>query len=154
MDLKKQSLKMSLAMSATMSFFLSLIGNLSSGFFTIAGFLRSFAISLAISVFVGLIFPMKKIADRLIERFSLSPRSFKARVLTSFISAICYTPLMTLAMVWLAHRQLSAQGIRIPFLPMFLRSACISMIASFLVSYIAAPLYSKIFFKGPTAAMK
>ena len=40
MDLKKQSLKMSLAMSATMSFFLSLIGNLSSGFFTIPVFLE------------------------------------------------------------------------------------------------------------------
>lgn len=147
MDYRKQSLKMSLAMSVTMSFFLSLIGNLSSGRSSFPGFFKSFAISLVISLAIGLLVPMKKIADSLLQKFSLQPGSLKARVLQSLVSALCYTPFMTLAMVFLAHRQITARGIQVPFLPMLLRSECISMIASFLVSFIITPVYSKLFFK-------
>ena len=61
--MKNPAVKMSLLMGITMSFVLSLIGNLSSGMFTVPGFLKSFCISFLISLIIGFIIPIKKISD-------------------------------------------------------------------------------------------
>ena len=65
---KNPAVKMSLLMGTTMSFVLSLIGNLSSGMFTVPGFLKSFCISFLISLIIGFIIPIKKISDALCEK--------------------------------------------------------------------------------------
>ena len=59
--MKNPAVKMSLLMGITMSFVLSLIGNLSSGMFTVPGFLKSFCISFLITpVYSRLVFGDRK----------------------------------------------------------------------------------------------
>ena len=145
--MKKAGLKMSLLMGATMSFCLSLIGNLSSGNFTLRGFLTSFLISFAISFLLGLLIPMKKISNSLISRYGLEPGSVKARLLEALVCDLSYSPLMTLVMILFAYHQATSHGARIAFLPMLLKAEAISLVAAFILSYLITPIYSRLIFK-------
>ena len=80
---KNPAVKMSLLMGTTMSFVLSLIGNLSSGMFTVPGFLKSFCISFLISLIIGFIIPIKKISDALCEKAGARPGTLKARIIAA-----------------------------------------------------------------------
>ncbi len=147
MNRNDAGLKMNLLMGATMSFALSLIGLLSSGNFTVPGFAKNFLISFALSFLLGSLIPMRKITDALLKKRELSPFSLPARALSALISALAYSPAMTLLMVFLAYRQAVSHGATIPFLPMLLRSELISLVASFLLSFLITPLYTKLIFK-------
>lgn len=95
---------MGIKMGLTMSFVLSLIGNLTSGHFSVVGWLISFVMSSLISVFVlGTIFPMKKISDGLCRAFKLTPNKIPARIVSSLVSAIIYTTILTTTMVTVAY---------------------------------------------------
>ncbi len=144
--MKNPAIRMSLLMGVTMSFVLSLIGNLSSGMFTFTGFLKSFCISFLISLIISFFIPMKKIGDTLCEKVNARPGTFRARIITAAVSAIGYTPFMTFVMVYLAHASATAHGAKIPFLPMLLRSECISILAAFVLSFLITPLYAKLIF--------
>lgn len=144
----KKNLKMSLLMGLTMSLVLSLVGNLSSGRFTFSNYLKSFAISFVISFVIGRFVPMAKISASLLRKFHLQPGTLKARLVSALVSALLYTPLMTFAMVFLAYRQATAHGAQIPFLPMLFRSECISILVSFILSFLVMPLYTKLIFKN------
>ena len=148
-DMRKAGMKMSLLMEGTMSFVLSLIGMLSAGKFTPAGFLKSFLISFAISLVLGMLVPMKKISDGLIKKFSLKPGTLKARLLEALVSDVVYSPVMTFIMVYMAYSQATAHGAKIPFGPMLLKSECISFVAAFILSFILTPLYTRLVFKKP-----
>ena len=145
--MEKDKLKMSLLMGFTMSLVLSLVGNLSSGRFTIPGCLKSFAVSFVISFLIGHFIPIAKISASLMRKLELKPGTLQARLVSAGVSALLYTPFMTFAMVFLAHRQLTAQGIHIPFLPMLFRSECISILVSYALSFLITPLYTKLIFK-------
>ena len=147
MDMKKPGQKMSLLMGLSMSCVLTLIGLLTAGKFTIQGFLTGFAVSFVISMIIGLIIPMKKISDSLINRFDLKPGSLKARLLEALVSDVLYSPLMTFIMVYIAWRQATAHGARIPLGPMLLKSEIISFIAAFILSFILTPVFMKIVMK-------
>ena len=136
-------------MGGTMSFVLSLIGMLSAGQFTVPGFLKSFLISFAISVVLGMLVPIKKISDGLMKKFDLKPGTLKTRFLEALVADVAYSPVMTFIMVYMAYRQASAHGARIPFGPMLLKSECISFVAAFVLSFIITPLYTKLIFKKP-----
>ena len=144
--MKNPAVKMSLLMGITMSFVLSLIGNLSSGMFTVPGFLKSFCISFLISLIIGFIIPIKKISDVLCEKAGARPGTLKARIIAAAVSAIGYTPFMTFFMVCLAHSSAAAHGAKIPFWPMLLRSECISIAANFVLSFLITPVYSRLVF--------
>ena len=146
MDMKKAGMKMSLLMGGTMSFVLSFIGLLSSGRFTIIGFLKNFLISFAIGALLGTIVPMKKISDRLIDRLDLERGSVKARIIESLVSALVFSPLMTFIMVYMAYSQAVAHGARLSFWPMLLRSEIISAICAFVLSFIISPVYARLIF--------
>ncbi|MBO4218072.1 MAG: hypothetical protein J5887_01000 [Erysipelotrichaceae bacterium] len=148
MDMKKAGLKMSVLMGAAMSTVLSLVGMLSSGKFTLKGYLLNVLISFFISFLLGLIVPIRKLSDRLTGRLNLPPGSVKARLAEALVSDAVYTPLMTTVMVYLAYRQAVAHGARISFLPMWLPSMGISLLVAFVLAYALSPLMMKIAFRG------
>ena len=147
--MKRAEIKMSLLMGGTMSFVLSLIGMLSAGRFTVPGFLKSFLISFAISVALGMLVPIKKISDSLMKKSNLKPGTLKARLLEALVADVAYSPVMTFIMVYMAYRQASAHGAKIAFGPMLLKSECISFLAAFILSFVITPLYTKLVFKKP-----
>ncbi len=100
--MRKMGLSMSMLMGLTMSFVLSLVGTLGSGHFTVPGWIRSFVVSLVISLILGFIVPMKKVSDAACAKLNLPLRTMKARLLSALISDLIYTPLITVIMVSIA----------------------------------------------------
>ena len=147
MDNRKSGMMMGLLMGLTMSFSMSLIGNLTSGRFSFGGFLTSFGISFLISLLIGRIVPMNRIAASLINRKGLDPRSLRARILESLVTGLTYTPLMTFFMILLTHHQAVSHGAQIPVLPMLIRGELIQIPASILISFLILPVYKRLLFK-------
>ena len=142
--MKKVGRRMGILMGVTLSFALSLLGNLTSGHFTLQGFLISFAASTLISLIIGFFLPMKKIGDSFCAALHLKPRSLPAHCAGSFLSDLIYTPVITLAMVALAWKMAVSHGMQMPFLPVFLHSLGLSMIAGFVLIFIFMPLYLRL----------
>lgn len=136
--------QMAIRMGIMMSFCLSLVGILSSGHFTIPGFIISFVISTIISLIIGLVIPIGKVTGGLCARLRLRQGTIGARTFESFLSDLIYTPIMTLVMVGLAYRMVTIQngGVApIPFLPMFLKSLIICFVVGFFLIFIFQPLF-------------
>lgn len=138
---------MNLLMSLTMSLAMSLTGNLSSGSFTLPAFLKNFLISFPLSLLIGVLLPMKKISDALMEKLSLKAESVKGRCLSSLVSSLGYTPVMCFVMVYLAYRSALAHGVKLNFLGMLPRSMAVSLAVAFVLSFLIAPVYAKRLFK-------
>ena len=151
--MKKVGLQMNILMGITLSFCLSLIGNLTSGHFTVPGFLISFAISTVLSLIIGFLVPMKKVSDSVARKHNLAPGALKTRLIDSLISDCIYTPIMTLAMTLFAFMQIKRQAadnphMEIPPYPaMFLKSLAISMVAGYIIIFIVTPIFLKISLK-------
>ena len=144
--MKRIGRQMGIRMGLLMSFSLALIGTATSGHFTIPGFLVSFVISSVVSIIIGFVVPVGKISGDLCRKKGLRPGTVKARLLESFISDIIYTPVMTLIMVGFAYMMImknSGGNAQVPFLPMFLESFVICMIAGYILIYIFMPLFLK-----------
>ncbi len=146
--MKKIGRTISICMGITLSFFLSLSGTLLSGHFTPAGWLISFVVSTAISLVIGCLVPMKLILDRVTA--GMKPGSLAAKCVESLISDVVYTPVITLAMVSLAHRIIAANAPAAhvpPFLPMFLHSLGAEMVIGFVLIFIFMPLFMALVMK-------
>lgn len=146
-DMKTIGLKMNILMSVTLSFSLSLTGTLLSGHFTVKAFLLGFALSTFISFLIGIVVPIKKIGDGLAHKFGLDERSMPARLISALASDIIYTPILTLSMVVLAHRQAAAHGNDIPFVPMLLRALAVSLIVAYIIILIVTPVFIRLVLK-------
>lgn len=146
--MKKIGRRMSILMGVSLSFCLSLLGNLTSGHFTLPGFLISFAVSTLISLIIGFLVPMKKVGDGLANALHLKPRSLPAHCAESFVSDLIYTPVITLAMVALAWKMATSHGAQMPFLPMFLHSLVLSMIVGYVLIFILMPVFFKLTTRG------
>ncbi len=145
---KKVGLQMNLLMGITLSFFLSLTGTLTSGHFTVPGFLLSFLVSTVISIIIGFLVPMKKVNEGLERKMNLTPRSLKAKLIESLVSDFIYTPIMTLCMTALAYMQATKHGGHMPPYPiMFLRSLGISMVVGYVLIFVFMPLYMQLVLK-------
>ncbi len=144
MMIKKIGRRMSILMGITLSFCLSLLGNLTSGHFTLSGFLISFAASTLISLIIGFLVPIKKVGDGICNALHLKPRSLPAHCAESFLSDLIYTPVITLAMVALAWKMAAAHGAQMPFLPVFLHSLLLSMIVGYVLIFILMPVYLRL----------
>ena len=137
---KKIGMQMNMYMGITLSICLSLVGNLTSGHFTPIGFL--------ISAVVSSIIPIGKVSEAPCEKCGLKRGSLGARCLSSLISDCIYTPIITLAMVFLASRMAARMGGTLPFLPAFIKSLIISMIVGFVLVFIFTPFYLRIVMKA------
>lgn len=146
--MKKIGRRMSILMGVSLSFCLSLLGNLTSGHFTLPGFLISFAVSTLISLIIGFLVPMKKVGDGLANALHLKPRSLPAHCAESFVSDLIYTPVITLAMVALAWKMATSHGAQMPFFPMFLHSLVLSMIVGYVLIFILMPVFFKLTTRG------
>ena len=152
--MKKVARWMSLLMGITLSFCMSLTGLLSSlrnTDYTVPRFLVSllinFAVSFVISMIIGLLIPMKKVADSLDRKLGLQPGKLGTRLFETFISDLIYTPLMTLIMVFIAYKQATSHGAKIPFVPMFLTSLGLCFAVAYVIIFFVTPVYMKISFK-------
>ncbi len=137
---------MSIKMGISMSLCLSLIGTLTSGHFTIPGFLLSFVASSVLSLVIGFIVPMSKLSSTCLNALNLELGTIPARLVQTLISDIIYTPLMTLAMVGLAYYMAKKQSggmMQVPFLSMFIPSLIICFIAGFVIIFIIEPIFLK-----------
>ncbi len=142
-EMRRAGQKMNLYMGVTLSFILSLVGMLASGHFTFPGWLLSFACSTVIALIIGVVAPMGKISRSITEHYHLDPQSVPAKLLTALVSDLIYTPLITLAMVYLAYRQASAQGVPVRFWSMFLPSLLLSLVVAYFCIYFIEPVYLK-----------
>ena len=97
-NMRKIGIMMSLLMGVTMSFGMSLCGSLLSGHFTVASWLLSFVISLAVSIILGLAVPVKRICDAACRRFGAAPDTMKGRAVSAMTSNLIYTPVLTVIM--------------------------------------------------------
>lgn len=147
-NMKAAGRKMGIMMGLSMSFLLSLIGTLSSGSFSAVSFLMSFFISFLISFTITSIVPMKQITDSLVQKNHMKPGELRTRLFETLIMDLMLSPLMTLIMVSIAHRQATAHGASIPFGSMLLRSEIISFIAAYILIFILTPVFTKIAMKG------
>ena len=152
--MRKISFQISLLMGLTMSLVLSIVGNVTGGGnrpvpAIITGIAISFVISFVISIIIGLVVPMKKVNDAVCRAAKTSPYSLKGKLATSFVSDLIYTPIITLAMTFMAWQQMPEEAkAHIPGYPaFFLKSLAICFIVGWVVAFIFQPLYQKIIFK-------
>ena len=137
---------MSIKMGITMSFFLSLIGTLTSGHFTVPGFLISFVISTIISLIIGFLIPMGKLSGGLLNKLNLVRGSLGGRLVETLVSDLIYTPIMTFAMVFLAYNMAMKQSggmAQLQFGKMFVSSLIICFLAGFVIIFIVQPIFMK-----------
>lgn len=145
-NMKKIGMGMNIRMALMMSFCLSLIGTLTSGHFTIPGFIISFLISTVISLLIGFIVPIPKANAAMGRKFHLQQGTIKARLAESLVSNLIYTPLMTFVMVLFAYLMTMKQSggmAELSFGPMFLKSLIICFIAGYVLIFIFQPLFLK-----------
>lgn len=145
-QMRKIGKQMAIRMGILMSFCLSLVGTLTSGHFTIPGFIISFVISSIISLIIGFVIPIGKITGGVCAKFGLERGKIGTLVVESLISDAIYTPIMTLVMVGLAYFMVMRQSggmAKLSFLPMFLRSLLICFIVGFILIMIFQPLFLK-----------
>ncbi len=145
-QMRKIGRDMSIKMGVTMSLCLSLIGTLTSGHFTIMGFLMSFVASTVLSLIIGFIVPMSKLSTACLNSMKMRRGTMPARLMESLISDLIYTPIMTLAMVGLAFfmaRKQSGGMMQTPFLAMFIPSLIICLIAGYIIIFIIQPVFLK-----------
>ena len=145
--MKKIGLGMSIRMGLLMSFCLSLVGTLSSGHFTVPGFILSFVVSTIISMIIGFVIPMGKVTNFLAGKLGLKQGTLPERFFSSFISDLIYTPIMTFCMVFLAYQMAMKQSggmAQLNLLAMFHPSLIICFIVGYILIFIFQPLFFKI----------
>ena len=141
--MEKVEKTMGLLMGVSLSLLLTLTGTLSSGSFALLSFLSGFLVSFAVSTLLTRILPVQKIASSLSKRLKLRKGTVPCRLLETLVSDLLMSPVMTLIMVWLAWRQATAHGARIPFGPMLLKSEILSFLVAFAAIFLLTPLFLK-----------
>ena len=137
------------ATGVMMSFFLSLYGTISSGHFTIVGFLVSFLCSSIISIIIGMFVPMKKIYDAAVAKAKLTPGSIGARCIEALIGDCIFTPIMTTLMVFMAYKRAAKfSPEHISFAPLWIRQLIACIIIGFVLLLIFGPLIQKVVIKN------
>lgn len=137
---------MSIRMGLLMSFCLSLVGTLTSGHFTIPGFIISFIVSTVISMIIGFLIPMGKVTNALSGKLGLRQGTIQERLFSSLISNLIYTPIMTFCMVFLAYQMAMKQSggmAQLNFPGMFFSSLLICFIVGYVLIFIFQPLFFK-----------
>ena len=90
--------------------------------------------------------PVGKISQDACQKRNLQRGSMKARLLETLISDLIYTPVITLVLVFFSYGMAMMQSggrAQLSFLPMFLKSLIISLIAGYILIFIFMPLFLK-----------
>ena len=95
---------------------------------------------------------MKRVEDKLVSSCGLEEHSLPARLLSALVSDLIYTPILTFAMVFLAYKQATSHGSKMPFAPMFIKSLIISLIAAYIIIFIVTPVFIRFVMKKSGAA--
>ena len=143
-QIKKIGRAMSIRMGLTMSFVMSLVGTLTSGHFTIIGFLISFVGSSIIALIMGFLIPIGKITHDFTVKRGMQPGKISTRCVEALISNLIYTPIITLAMVAIAYFMAMKQSggmAQLSFLPMFLHSLLLCFVVGFILIFLIQPLF-------------
>ncbi len=151
---------MSIFMGVSLSFFLSFVGVLSSGHFTLIGWLLSFFISALISIIVGLVIPIRKICTACCAKCGFKERTLPFHLLDSLISDLIYTPFLTFVMGFLACFMAKRQVAKafeagtdpkllpqIDFFQLFLPAVILTIIVGYFLIFILQPLFMKFLLK-------
>lgn len=146
--MKRAGRRISLLMGLILSFFQSLAGQLSSGHFSLPGWLVSFALSVAVSWIIGFLVPMGKVGMSAARRAGFPEGSLKARLLQTLISDLIFSPFITLVNVTLAYRNARGQGAPVNFFGMLLPSLGISLALGFVLVFLFQPICMKLVMKG------
>ena len=148
--MKKVGRLMSLYMGLSLSCCLSLTGLLSSlgkTEYTVPKFLVSLliniAVSFAISMVIGMLVPMKKVNDALGRKLGLQPGKIGTRLAETLVSDLIYTPIITFTMVFIAYKQATSHGAKMPFAPMFFSSLALCFAVAFVLIFFLTPLFMK-----------
>lgn len=153
--LRRIGIIMNILMGFSLSLGLSLIGNACSGHFSIQQWLVSFAASFLLSLVIGFCIPVRKIAGAACKTLDFVPFSAESHAMDSLVSDIFYTPLITLLMIYLAYRGAVSHGAPVSFLPMFVESLVISMLAGFVLIYVLQPVFLRLLeVRAPSAKEK
>ncbi|MBP5284423.1 MAG: hypothetical protein J6Y93_07160, partial [Treponema sp.] len=142
LQMRRIGLVMNILMGVTLSCALSLTGLALSGHFEVKAWLISFGASTVLSLIIGICLPVRKASLAICSKCGLKERTFSFHCLDSLVSDIFYTPLITFLMVLLAYN--GAKNTELKFMPMFLHSLLVSMIAGYVLIFILQPLYLKI----------
>ncbi len=148
--MKKINRGMAPRMGITMSVILSFVGNLTSGHFTMRGFITSFIISAMISIIIGFVVPVGRVSGDVSHSLGLVRGTLPARLLESLIANTIYTPIMTFVMVYMAYATAMKQSggmAGLNFGQMFLHSLIICFIVGYALCFILQPLYLKMLCK-------
>ena len=148
MEMKKIGRKMSIYMGLTLSLCMSFIGNMTSGHFTVPGFLISFVVSSIICLVIGFFIPIGPVSQSVSRKFGLAERSLGARAVESLVADFIFTPVMTLAMISFAYKMATSHGEKMKFLPAFLSSLGIGMLMGFMIAFVLTPVFLKLAMKG------
>ena len=151
--MRRVGLQMSILMGLTLSVCLSLIGQLSSGHFSVSGLLLNILVSSVVSIGIGLIIPMGPLNMTLDKSLGFKPGSIKAHLVEAFVSDLIYTPIITVIMIFLnyiratSHIKEFNEGPGIPLAPMLAKGLAISFVAGYILIFVFQPIYMKLVFK-------
>ena len=151
--MKKIENEISLLMGMTIGFVLTMVGLISSGTFSWPAFISSYLVSFLISQILTRIIPVRKISETLTKKMDLKQGSVMYRLVDTFISDLCYSPIMTFIMVSVAYYQATSHGAKLNYGAMLLKSEVLSFIIAFIVIYFVSPLIIRTVLKRNGIAM-
>ncbi|MCR5488307.1 MAG: hypothetical protein K6F35_12420 [Lachnospiraceae bacterium] len=141
---KKIGIRMNVMMAVGMSLGLSLFGTWMSGHFTLMGFFISFVASTVVSMVLGFIIPIRRLAVGACRKCGLKERSVKARLMESLVFDLIYTPVMTALMTALAYSNAVKQGAQVTYPAIFLPALPASLVVGYVLILILQPIFLKI----------
>ncbi len=145
--MKQIGRKMSILMGISMSLGMSLTGTLSSGHFTVPGFLISFLVSTVVSLIIGFLIPIAKISREACQKRKLPEGSLKARLFESLLSDLIYTPIMTVIMVAIAYFSATRQGAELSYVRMLIPSFFLCFAVGYILIFVLQPFFLKMLIK-------
>ena len=144
--MRKVAIGMSVRMALVMSFFMSLVGTLTSGHFTLVSFFVSFLLSAMIALAMGFVIPVGKISENFTRKRGMQPGRLSTRCVEALIFDLIYTPVITLAMVgffFFVAMQQSGGNAQLHFLPMYFHAFIILFAVGFILIFLIQPLFFK-----------
>lgn len=156
MDMQKKMKKVGFHMNILMGFVISLCLSTTN---TMAAekpdmytWLISFGTSALISFAVSFIIPMRKIEGGALHALKIKERTLPAKLISTFISDLIYTPFLTLAMVALVRmivtKASNGHAHFPPFPIMFIKSFIFSFVVAYCIIYILQPLILRFVLKA------
>lgn len=156
MDMQKKMKKVGFHMNILMGFVISLCLSTTN---TMAAekpdmytWLISFGTSALISFAVSFIIPIRKIEGGALHALKIKERTLPAKLISTFISDLIYTPFLTLAMIALVRmivtKASNGHAHFPPFPIMFIKSFIFSFVVAYCIIYIFQPLILRFVLKA------